>query len=26
MYFAICYPCSVVFARLERRLNPLGGS
>jgi polar amino acid transport system permease protein len=26
MYLAICYPCSVVFARLERRLNPIGGS
>jgi polar amino acid transport system permease protein len=26
MYLAICYPCSVVFARLERRLTPLGGS
>jgi polar amino acid transport system permease protein len=26
MYFAICYPCSLVFAVLERRLNPLSGS
>lgn len=26
MYLAICYPCSVVFAHLERRLTPLGGS
>ncbi|MBV9523836.1 MAG: amino acid ABC transporter permease [Alphaproteobacteria bacterium] len=26
MYFAICYPCSLVFARLERRLTPRGGS
>jgi polar amino acid transport system permease protein len=25
MYLAICYPCSVAFARLERRLSPLGG-
>jgi len=24
MYLAICYPCSLVFARLERRLNPAG--
>jgi polar amino acid transport system permease protein len=26
MYFAICYPCSLAFAFLERRLNPLSGS
>jgi polar amino acid transport system permease protein len=26
MYLAICYPCSVVFARLERRLSPIGGN
>lgn len=26
MYLAICYPCSLAFARLERRLSPLGGS
>ena len=26
MYLAICYPCSVAFARLERRLIPLGDS
>jgi len=26
MYLAICYPCSVFFDRLERRLNPLGGN
>jgi polar amino acid transport system permease protein len=26
MYFGICYPCSLVFAFLERRLNPLSGS
>jgi polar amino acid transport system permease protein len=24
MYLAICYPCSVVFARLERRLSRVG--
>jgi polar amino acid transport system permease protein len=26
MYLAICYPCAALFARLERRLNPLGGN
>jgi polar amino acid transport system permease protein len=26
MYLAICYPCSAVFARLERRLKIAGGS
>ena len=26
MYLAICYPCSLVFAGLERRLSRVGGS
>jgi len=26
MYLGICYPCSVAFARLERRFNSRGGS
>jgi polar amino acid transport system permease protein len=26
MYFAICYPCSLAFAFLERRFTPLSGS
>lgn len=24
MYLAICYPCSLIFTRLERRLTPIG--